>query len=74
MHSYQARAALPSNFDCDYAYTLGQTAVAIIDTSFRNRSDNKITGYMAVVTGLKHDVEKWTVGGVPLSAMLVPQR
>ncbi|CAM9151356.1 unnamed protein product [Choristocarpus tenellus] len=60
---YQARSALPSNFDCDYAYTLGGTAATLVHRG--------ITGYLATVTGLKHPVKDWKVGGVPLVSLLV---
>ncbi|CAM9430307.1 unnamed protein product [Discosporangium mesarthrocarpum] len=60
---YQARSALPSNFDCDYAYTLGGTAATLVHRG--------ASGYLATVTGLKHSVKDWKVGGVPLTALLV---
>ncbi|CBJ31829.1 RecName: Full=Pyrophosphate--fructose 6-phosphate 1-phosphotransferase subunit beta; Short=PFP; AltName: Full=6-phosphofructokinase, pyrophosphate dependent; AltName: Full=Pyrophosphate-dependent 6-ph [Ectocarpus siliculosus] len=59
---YQARSALPSNFDCDYAFTLGG-AVAIL-------MHRRMSGYLATVTGLKEPVEGWKGGGVPLTSLL----
>jgi len=59
---YQARCSVPSNFDMDYAYTLGATS-AVLATSGRN-------GYMAVVSNLSQPVSSWHAGGVPLTAML----
>lgn len=60
---YQARSAMPSNFDCDYAYSLGGAAACLLH--------RHLTGYLAIVTGLKGPVKDWQVGGVPLTAMLV---
>ncbi|GJP51753.1 hypothetical protein CLOM_g10896 [Closterium sp. NIES-68] len=59
---YQARGSLPSNFDCDYANALGHTSVHLVAAG--------ASGYMATVNGLKHDVTRWSLGGVPISAML----
>jgi len=59
---YQARCSVPSNFDVDYAYTLGATS-ALLATTQRN-------GYMAIVSNLSQPVNSWRAGGVPLTAML----
>jgi len=59
---YQARCSVPSNFDMDYAYTLGATS-AVLATTERN-------GYMAIVSNLSQPVGNWLAGGVPLTAML----
>merc|ERR1719215_2324510 len=59
---YQARCSVPSNFDMDYAYTLGATS-AVLAATGRN-------GYMAVVSDLSKPVTQWRAGGVPLTAML----
>ncbi|CAI5961280.1 unnamed protein product [Closterium sp. NIES-64] len=59
---YQARGSLPSNFDCDYANALGHTAVHLVAAG--------AGGYMATVSGLKHDVSRWTLGGVPITAIM----
>ncbi|KAG5175493.1 hypothetical protein JKP88DRAFT_351423 [Tribonema minus] len=55
---YQARSALPSNFDCDYAFSLGGLAAALVHS--------RASGYLATLTGLKGDA-----GGVPFASMLV---
>jgi len=60
---YQARSALPSKFDCDYGYTLGGAACVLIQ--------NEMSGYVPTVSGLKGPVKEWSVGGVPITAMLV---
>lgn len=59
---YQARGSLPSNFDCDYANALGHTAAHLIAAG--------ASGYMVTVNGLKHDAGRWTMGGVPIPALL----
>jgi len=59
---YQARCSVPSNFDVDYAYTLGATS-ALLATTQRN-------GYMAIVSNLSQPASCWRAGGVPLTAML----
>merc|ERR1719251_728623 len=59
---YQARCSVPSNFDVDYAYSLGATS-AILATTQRN-------GYMAIVSNLSEAPEKWVAGGIPLTTML----
>ncbi|RCV08051.1 hypothetical protein SEVIR_1G300500v4 [Setaria viridis] len=59
---YQARGALPSKFDCDYAYVLGHVCYHIIAAG--------LNGYMATVTNLKSPVNKWRCGAAPISAMM----
>ncbi|CAM9806155.1 unnamed protein product, partial [Phaeothamnion confervicola] len=59
---YQARSATPSNFDCDYGFTLGGAAAAL--------AHRGVTGVLATVTNLREAVSEWKVGGVPLTAML----
>jgi diphosphate--fructose-6-phosphate 1-phosphotransferase len=59
---YQARCSMPSDFDSDYAYTLGGTA-AILAASGNS-------GYMAVVSDLSKPVEQWSASGVPYTAMM----
>merc|ERR1719221_1029518 len=59
---YQARCSMPSDFDSDYAYALGGTAAVLAATGK--------SGYMAVVSDLAKPAAKWTVGGVPFTAMV----
>jgi len=59
---YQARCSVPSDFDSDYAYTLG-AASSVLAASGRS-------GYMATVSDLSQPVEQWRVGGVPFTAIL----
>jgi len=59
---YEGRCAIPSNFDADYCYSLGQTATQLIN--------NGKTGYMAVVRNLTKPAAEWIAGGVPITMMM----
>eukprot|EP00698_Gefionella_okellyi_P006250 TRINITY_DN15641_c0_g1_i1.p1 TRINITY_DN15641_c0_g1~~TRINITY_DN15641_c0_g1_i1.p1 ORF type:complete len:1234 (+),score=321.17 TRINITY_DN15641_c0_g1_i1:35-3703(+) len=59
---YQGRSALPSEFDCNLAYTLGFTAAVLL-------AEGR-TGHMASARGLTSAVENWTVGGIPFTALM----
>ena len=59
---YEGRCAAPTNFDADYAYSLGRTAVALVSTG--------VTGYMATVKNLASDRNEWEAMGVPLVSMM----
>lgn len=59
---YEGRSCLPSNFDCDYCYSLGLSATLLI-------AHNK-TGMMAIIKQLNQSTENWVCCGVPLAAML----
>lgn len=59
---YQARCSMPSDFDVDYAYSLGGTAALLAASGH--------SGYMAVVSDLSKPVEQWRTGGVPFTAMM----
>uniref|UniRef100_A0ACD5VC79 Uncharacterized protein n=1 Tax=Avena sativa TaxID=4498 RepID=A0ACD5VC79_AVESA len=59
---YQARGALPSKCDCDYAYILGQVCYHILAAG--------LNGYMATVTNLKSHVDKWECGAAPITSMM----
>lgn len=59
---YGGRAGLPSNFDCDYGYSLGYSAAALINSGK--------TGYIATVNNLHEDAKNWTAGGTPLTTMM----
>ncbi|XP_057837529.2 pyrophosphate--fructose 6-phosphate 1-phosphotransferase subunit alpha [Cryptomeria japonica] len=63
---YQARGALPSNFDCDYAYALGHISYHLITAG--------LNGYMATVTNLKRPVSEWQCGGAPMTVMMTVKR
>ena len=63
---YEGRCAIPSNFDADYCYSLGQTAVQLIAAGK--------TGYMAVIRNLTAPAEQWVAGGVPITMMMNMER
>lgn len=63
---YEGRCAAPSNFDADYAYSLGYTAAALLASG---RS-----GYIAVVRNLARPADQWAPGGVPLASMMTLER
>ena len=59
---YEGRSALPSNFDSNYAYTLGYTAAHLLN--------NKASGYMASVKNLPRPYTEWEVLGVPIYSLM----
>lgn len=59
---YEGRAGLPSNFDCQYCYTLGHAAALLVQ--------HKASGYMCCVKNLAKPIENWQVLGVPIVDML----
>jgi len=63
---YEGRCAAPSNFDADYASSLGYTAAALIGTGK--------TGYMSSVRDLIKEPKDWIAGGVPLTMMMNVER
>jgi len=63
---YEGRCAVPSNFDADYCYSLGQTAALLI-------ADGK-SGYMASIRNTTESSDKWIAGGVPITMMMNMER
>ena len=63
---YEGRCAVPSNFDADYCYSLGQTAAFLI-------ADGK-TGYMACVRNTTEPSDQWVACGVPITMMMNMER
>lgn len=59
---YEGRCAFPTNFDCDYCYSLGLNAGAIIEAG--------LTGLMSCVRNLYNEPEEWLPGGYPLVTMM----
>jgi pyrophosphate--fructose-6-phosphate 1-phosphotransferase len=55
---YEGRCGFPSKFDCDYCYTLGATAGALVEAGR--------TGLIATVKNLASSAHKWTIGGTSL--------
>eukprot|EP01120_Amphizonella_sp_Union-15-10_P005971 TRINITY_DN1848_c0_g1_i1.p1 TRINITY_DN1848_c0_g1~~TRINITY_DN1848_c0_g1_i1.p1 ORF type:complete len:579 (-),score=112.60 TRINITY_DN1848_c0_g1_i1:34-1770(-) len=63
---YEGRSCLPSNFDCNYCYTLGHVAGALIESGQ--------TGLVAVVKNLTGPVDKWLPAGFPVTMMIHMER
>lgn len=59
---YEGRACMPSNFDCQYCYSLGHVAALLINSG--------ASGYMCCVKNLFQPVEDWQIGGIPLIGMM----
>lgn len=65
-YGYEGRCAHPSNFDSDYAYTLGYAAAVL--------AQNKLTGYISSVSNLASQVDEWQAGGVPATMLMNMER
>ena len=63
---YEGRCAAPSNFDADYCYALGVSAVQLIA--------NGKTGYMAIVKNTTAPTDERKAGGVPITMMMNMER
>ncbi|KAG6559742.1 Pyrophosphate--fructose 6-phosphate 1-phosphotransferase [Candidatus Rhabdochlamydia oedothoracis] len=59
---YEGRAGFPSNFDCNYCYSLGYAAALLIT--------HNATGYMCCITGLTQNPIDWQVLGIPLTSLM----
>jgi hypothetical protein len=59
---YEGRCAFPTTFDCDYCYSIGLNAGAIIQSGH--------TGLMSCVRQLEKEPEEWLPGGYPLVTMM----
>eukprot|EP00927_Polykrikos_kofoidii_P044558 TRINITY_DN38496_c0_g1_i1.p1 TRINITY_DN38496_c0_g1~~TRINITY_DN38496_c0_g1_i1.p1 ORF type:complete len:1287 (-),score=213.78 TRINITY_DN38496_c0_g1_i1:121-3981(-) len=60
--AHHGRAAMPTNFDCDFGYTIGYAAGIFVDAGF--------TGLLVDVTKLKEDSANWEVNGASLCSFL----
>lgn len=59
---YEGRCIAPSNFDADYCYALGYSAVQLIRGG--------LTGYTVYAQNMLQPAEEWVMGGVPVTSML----
>ncbi len=59
---YEGRCAAPSNFDADYCYSLGYTAVQLARAG--------LTGYTVNVQNMINSSDDWVAGGAPVTMML----
>eukprot|EP00392_Amoebophrya_sp_AT5.2_P009163 g9191.t1 len=60
--AYQARSGMPTNFDCNLAYTLGYAAGILLDAGN--------SGYLVHAGNLTDSARNWTVGGIPFTSMV----
>ncbi|KAF4712324.1 hypothetical protein FOZ62_012769, partial [Perkinsus olseni] len=65
----EARCPLPSKFDSQFGWVLGQAAAALAVAP-----EGKYNGYIAVVTDLLKDTTQWGLGGIPLAPLLRKQK
>ncbi|KAJ4876385.1 Pyrophosphate--fructose 6-phosphate 1-phosphotransferase subunit beta 2 [Raphanus sativus] len=63
---YEGRCGLPTNFDATYCYSLGYGAGSLLQSGK--------TGLISSVGNLAAPVEKWTVGGTPLTSLMDVER
>jgi len=63
---YEGRCGLPSNFDANYCYALGQTAAALLAAG--------CTGMLAAVQGLTLPPAQWSCSGLPLTHLMNMER
>ena len=63
---YEGRCGLPSNFDANYCYSLGQTCAALLATGH--------SGYIATIQGLTGPAPEWRCGGQPLTSLMNMER
>jgi pyrophosphate--fructose-6-phosphate 1-phosphotransferase len=61
-YGYDGRCGYPTWFDATYTYNLGRAAAVLVA--------QQKTGYMAVVTNLAEDVEKWQALALPMTGMM----
>ena len=60
-YGYEGRCGYPSNFDCDYGYSLGRLAVVL--------AINKHNGYITAIRNLDEEVSSWKCVGLPLLSL-----
>jgi diphosphate--fructose-6-phosphate 1-phosphotransferase len=63
---YEGRSGLPSDFDCNYCYTLGVIAVALLQRG--------CNGLMSCACGLDKPVQHWVCCGIPLTSLMAIER
>ncbi|MDR0393638.1 MAG: diphosphate--fructose-6-phosphate 1-phosphotransferase [Tannerella sp.] len=59
---YEGRCAAPSNYDANYCYSLGYTAISLINAGK--------TGYMSSVRNTTAPADEWIAGGIPITMMM----
>ena len=64
---YEGRCAYPTNFDADYCYTIGYSALYLMAQQY--------SGYMVAIRNLKaQDRNSWQPGAIPIVAMMNIER
>lgn len=63
---YEGRCAIPSNYDANYCYVLGRTAIAL--------AEHGTTGYIATVKHTTKPIAEWLPGGVPATMLMNVER
>eukprot|EP00397_Hematodinium_sp_SG-2012_P001959 GEMP01001964.1.p1 GENE.GEMP01001964.1~~GEMP01001964.1.p1 ORF type:complete len:1291 (+),score=257.22 GEMP01001964.1:218-4090(+) len=64
--AYQGRSAMPTNFDCDLAYSLGFACGILVD-GCRN-------GYLVHASDLRKQPEHWKLGAIPLISLVTTEQ
>jgi diphosphate--fructose-6-phosphate 1-phosphotransferase len=64
-YGYEGRCAFPSNFDCNYCYSLGVNAAVLIE--------KKQTGMMSCIRYLHKEPKEWMASGYPLVTMMITE-
>lgn len=59
---YEGRCGYPSNFDANYCYALGFTAIALIASG--------LNGYMSALQKLTEHPEEWVAIGIPITTLM----
>ena len=65
-YGYEGRCAFPSPFDCNYCYSLGFNAGALIHKGY--------TGLMSIIRDLEKDPCDWLPGGISLPSMICKEK
>ncbi|MCX7044783.1 MAG: diphosphate--fructose-6-phosphate 1-phosphotransferase [Candidatus Sumerlaeota bacterium] len=63
---YEGRCAPPSNYDADYAYSLGFTAAGLVAFG--------LSGYISCVRNTFRPADQWVAAGVPLTMLMNIER
>lgn len=65
-YGYEGRCVSPTNFDCDYCFSLGCTAALLLQ--------KKKSGYLACIRNVVKTTEHWEAFGLPIASMICEER